>query len=229
MAEAPDVIVLGGDYVTWGDRALRRGRPPTRWRRSSAPHGVFAILGNHDDDRDMPAALTAKGFVVLRDARTRLTVRGETLDFAGIRYWTRRVDRHRARAARRVAERHSAGAHADAAGRGTALAVPLVLSGHTHGGQIVLPGSRRHRGARVPGHRRDRTPRGHDDLRQPRRRHRVHAGSSELSTRSRDPHPAAGRGLTAACIVSRAGAYCPTRILINQNYRGKRGLIWLNV
>ena len=23
-----------------------------------APHGVFAILGNHDDDRDMPAALT---------------------------------------------------------------------------------------------------------------------------------------------------------------------------
>ena len=52
----PDLIVLGGDYVTWGDRqyvgAVRRSA-----RGLSAPHGVFAILGNHDDDHDMPAAL----------------------------------------------------------------------------------------------------------------------------------------------------------------------------
>ena len=31
----------------------------------------------------MPAALAAKGFTVLRDARTRLTVRGEPLDLVG--------------------------------------------------------------------------------------------------------------------------------------------------
>ena len=52
---------------------------------------MLAILGNHDDDRDMPAALAAKGFTVLRDARTRLTIRGETMDFAGIRFWTYKV------------------------------------------------------------------------------------------------------------------------------------------
>ena len=54
----PDLIVLGGDYVTFGDREfvepVAELLAPLR-----APHGVFAILGNHDDDRDMPAALAA--------------------------------------------------------------------------------------------------------------------------------------------------------------------------
>ena len=34
MAERPDLIVLGGDYVTWGDRRLRRAVAPKRSRRS---------------------------------------------------------------------------------------------------------------------------------------------------------------------------------------------------
>ena len=56
---SPDLIVLGGDYVTWGDRAFVK--PVAELLAPlTAPHGVFAILGNHDDDRDMPAALTAK-------------------------------------------------------------------------------------------------------------------------------------------------------------------------
>ncbi len=139
MGEAPDLIVLGGDYVTWGDRRfvgpVAEGLAPL-----AAPNGVFAILGNHDDDRDMPAALAAKGFVVLRDARTRLTVRGETLDLAGIRYWTRRASdiAHVLRGASPnvFLLAHTPMRLAEAA----ALTVPLVLSGHTHGGQIVLPG-----------------------------------------------------------------------------------------
>lgn len=139
MAEAPDMIVLGGDYVTWGDRRFVRPVADAL-APLAAPNGVFAILGNHDDDRDMPAALTAKGFVVLRDARTRLTVRGETLDLAGIRYWTRRASdiAHVLRGASPnvFLLAHTPMRLAEAA----ALTVPLVLSGHTHGGQIVLPG-----------------------------------------------------------------------------------------
>ena len=38
----------------------------------------------------MPAALAARGFTVLKDQRTTLTIRGERVDFAGIRFWTRR-------------------------------------------------------------------------------------------------------------------------------------------
>ena len=90
MAERPDLIVLGGDYVTWRDP--RYVRPAAdALARLSAPHGVIAILGNHDDEREMPAALAAKGFTVLKDARTRLTIRGEVIDFAGIRFWTYKV------------------------------------------------------------------------------------------------------------------------------------------
>jgi predicted MPP superfamily phosphohydrolase len=139
MAEAPEMIVLGGDYVTWGDRRFVKPVADAL-APLAAPTGVFAILGNHDDDRDMPAALTSKGFVVLRDARTRLMVRGETLDLAGIRYWTRKASdiAHVLRGASPnvFLLAHTPMRLAEAA----ALTVPLVLSGHTHGGQIVLPG-----------------------------------------------------------------------------------------
>ena len=139
MAEKPDVIVLGGDYISFGDRRYVQ-RAADALAGLSAPHGVLAVMGNHDDDRDMPAALAAKGFTVLRDARTRLTIRGEPIEFAGIRFWTYKVAEiaHVLRGAlpltfllahspKRVLEAQQ-------------LAVPAVISGHTHGGQIVLPG-----------------------------------------------------------------------------------------
>ena len=44
-----------------------------------------------------------RGFEVLRDARTRLTVRGEALDLIGIRYWTRQAGEIDAGGARRGA------------------------------------------------------------------------------------------------------------------------------
>jgi uncharacterized protein len=139
MGEQPDMIVLGGDYVTWGDRAYV-------WPCSEAlgmlraPFGVYAVVGNHDDDRDMPAALVARGYEVLRDARTTVTVRGEKIDLVGVRYWTQR-GRDIARVIGGAKNMIVLLAHdprrlIEAA----ALNIPLVLSGHTHGGQVVLPG-----------------------------------------------------------------------------------------
>lgn len=139
MAETPDLIVLGGDYVTWGDRryvapAAEALAPLT------APYGVIAVLGNHDDDRDMPAALAARGFTVLRDARTQLQIRHEAVDFAGVRFWTRRVV-DIARVIRGASSNLILLAHTPKRLIEAAeLSVPLMLSGHTHGGQIVLPG-----------------------------------------------------------------------------------------
>lgn len=142
LAERPDLIVLGGDYVTYGSGPDRRYVGPVAEALGAltAPHGVFAILGNHDDDKDMPAALEAHGIAVLRDARTRLTINGEPLDIAGIRYWTRRAAEIelvlRGAHANLILLAHTPWRLVEAA----ALSVPLVLSGHTHGGQIVLPG-----------------------------------------------------------------------------------------
>jgi predicted MPP superfamily phosphohydrolase len=137
-AERPDIIFLGGDYVTWGDRQFVH---PSADALSglSAPHGVFGILGNHDDDRDMPAALNSRHIAVLKDARTRLTINGEVINLVGIRFWTKRVSDiaglMRAQAATTILLAHDPRRLGEAA----ALHVPLVLSGHTHGGQVVIP------------------------------------------------------------------------------------------
>jgi uncharacterized protein len=146
MAERPELILLGGDYVTWGgDQRVIGDRhfvePAAEAVRGlSAPHGVFGILGNHDDDRDMPAAMAARGVEILKDARTRLTVRGEALDLIGIRYWTTR-GRDIASVARGAAKASILLAHNPwRLKEAAALSLPLMLSGHTHGGQIVLPG-----------------------------------------------------------------------------------------
>ena len=139
LAQKPDLIVLGGDYVTFGDRAFV-GPVAELLAPLQAPHGVFAILGNHDDDRDMPAALTAQHIQVLKDARTRVAIRGEHLELVGIRYWTRRAA-DIARILKKAEDTVLLLAHdprrlTEAA----ALDVPAVLSGHTHGGQVLVPG-----------------------------------------------------------------------------------------
>lgn len=139
MAEKPDLIVLGGDYISFQDRRYAQAAADAL-APLSAPHGVFAVLGNHDDERDVPAVLAAKHFTVLRDARTRLTINGEPLDIAGIRYWTHRVSDItrvlRGASPNLLLLAHTPKRLVEAA----ALSVPLMLSGHTHGGQIVLPG-----------------------------------------------------------------------------------------
>ena len=138
-AETPDLVVLGGDYIT--SRDTRFAEPVAELLAPlRAPHGVFAIIGNHDDERRVPAALKRHDIVVLRDQRTRVSIGGQGMDVAGIRFWTRdgaqiaRVLRNGrdpvlllAHDPRRLVE-------------ASALGVSAVLSGHTHGGQIVLPG-----------------------------------------------------------------------------------------
>jgi predicted MPP superfamily phosphohydrolase len=136
----PDLTVLGGDYVTFGDRKFVGPVAELLSPLAHSPQGSFAVLGNHDDDRDMPAALTQHGFTVLKDQRTSLTIRGETLDLAGVRFWTRRPsDLARVLAGTSgttIMLAHDPRRLVEAA----ALDVQLVLSGHTHGGQVVLPG-----------------------------------------------------------------------------------------
>jgi uncharacterized protein len=138
MREHPDLIVLGGDYVTWRDRRFVTSSAEAL-APLSAQYGVYGILGNHDDDRFMPAALEAHGIDVLKDARTRLTIRGETVDLVGIRFWTKRAAEissiMRGASGTVILLAHDPRRLTEAA----ALNVPLVLSGHTHGGQVVLP------------------------------------------------------------------------------------------
>ena len=140
MSARPDLIVLGGDYVTWGDRQYVDAAAESL-SGLSAPYGVFAILGNHDDDHDMPAALVKQQVEVLRDARTRVSLAGVAIELVGIRFWTKRQSDIAALMKNAkdpvILLAHDPRRLTEAA----ALDVPLVLSGHTHGGQVVLPGA----------------------------------------------------------------------------------------
>lgn len=141
LAQArPDLIALGGDYVTDLDTTRAVHSAEMLAPLTGAPEGAFAVLGNHDDDRVVPAALAARGFEVLRDERTTRVIRGEAVVIAGLRYWTRRL----AEVAKVIAGSAPSTillAHDPRRLREAAqLGIPLVLSGHTHGGQVVLPG-----------------------------------------------------------------------------------------
>src|SRR5882724_6420998 len=46
LAERPDLIVLTGDFIHKGFHHIERAAASVR--RLRAPHGVFAVLGNHD-------------------------------------------------------------------------------------------------------------------------------------------------------------------------------------
>jgi predicted MPP superfamily phosphohydrolase len=88
----------------------------------------------------LPAALRRRGVAVLTYQRTVIDVRGVPLQLAGIWFWTRkpgdiaRVLRGSPTTTLLLA--HDPRRLTEAA----ALGVPAVLSGHTHGGQIVVPG-----------------------------------------------------------------------------------------
>ncbi|WP_396624500.1 metallophosphoesterase [Luteitalea sp.] len=134
----PDLVVLGGDYVTHRNRRYL-GDAAAPFAALRPREGLFAVLGNHDDTTEMPRILRRAGVTTLHDARTRLTVRGEPIDLVGLDYWTRDMPTLRrllrGRAPFTVMLAHDPRRLREAA----ALDLPLVLSGHTHGGQIVMP------------------------------------------------------------------------------------------
>ena len=200
MNERPDLIILGGDYVTWGgDRSVSGDRhfvePAAESVRTlSAPHGVFGVLGNHDDDRDMPAAMAARGIEILRDERTRLTIRGEPLDLIGIRYWTTR-SRDIASVARGASARprFSSRTHPSRLKEAAAL-VRAADAERSHPWRADrATRGRRPRRAEFPhrGWRRTRADRT-DRVREPRGRHGLRADPDQLPPRGGSADPPTG-------------------------------------
>ena len=187
MAEAPDLVVLGGDYVTWRDRrfvapaadALAPLSAPARCLRGAGqPRRRPRHAGGAERERLRRAARRADASDDPR--RNARSSQGSDSGPAACR-----TSRHVLRGASPnvMLLAHTPKRLVEAA----ALAVPLVLSGHTHGGQIVLPVDRGRRRARVSRHRRHGQARQHGNLREPGRRHGVRPGAPQLPPRSRDP------------------------------------------
>jgi predicted MPP superfamily phosphohydrolase len=142
-AAQPDVIVLTGDYVTRSTKFMRSGAAALA--KLSAPLGVIAVLGNHDywTDPDVVGHLLrdTAGARVLKNETEVLERSGEYLAIAGLDDpVTRNDDLDRTLAAVPPSCPVVLLAHTpDIAPKAAERGVDLVLAGHTHGGQVVLP------------------------------------------------------------------------------------------
>jgi predicted MPP superfamily phosphohydrolase len=144
-AERPDLVALTGDYVTLGKRKEFIEPVAAALGKLRAPLGVFASLGNHDvwvDGPLMQQALERHGCAVLRNRGTAVVRGGARLGVVGLGdQWTEEIDF--ARGFRGVPEgrpslilMHNPDAFEDwPAGH-----PGLILAGHTHGGQVAIPG-----------------------------------------------------------------------------------------
>lgn len=146
----PDLIALTGDFVSvpwFGDPAdaASAAEPCAQLlRQMRAPHGLWAVMGNHDaftDPDRVTSTLRSTGIQVLSNQSV-------PIERDGARFWLGGVDDVLGGDAELDATLHDIPAneatvllvhepdYADTVAR---YSVDLQLSGHTHGGQVRVP------------------------------------------------------------------------------------------
>ena len=145
-----DVVLLGGDFVSFHARYVDRMIEPLR--RLQPPFGKYGVLGNHDllgDDEYIAARLADAGVTVLVNANVRLRPPHDDIWICGFDDWDEgSPDADRAFAGAtgtRIALAHQPDALLAIGER----PFHLAFFGHVHGGQFLLRNREpaiRHRG-----------------------------------------------------------------------------------
>jgi predicted MPP superfamily phosphohydrolase len=140
----PDLVALTGDYVWRNQEAAFELAPILAGL--DARYGVYSVLGNHDlwlDERAVKAAFAQAGLPLLMNQGIEVNAGNGSLYLAGLEDgWSGRPD------LRQALENAPAGTpvvlllHEPDLVNQTSLdpRITLQLSGHTHGGQVRLPG-----------------------------------------------------------------------------------------
>jgi predicted MPP superfamily phosphohydrolase len=143
MQTRPDLVLIGGDLVT-GHVSEATSSLPALASCAGAPLGAWFCFGNHDyfggDPEELQRNLAACGIRTLKNESVRLHHENGSFVLGGIDDllfgkpdWQRLESAH---GVPHLLLAHNPDHFYDAVAR----AVPLMLSGHTHGGQIRLPG-----------------------------------------------------------------------------------------
>ena len=146
----PDLIALTGDFVSVpliGDdpKAALAAEPCAQiLREMTAPHGLWAVMGNHDfntDQERVTRALRAEGIKVLRN-------QSDAIERDGARFWLAGVNDVLSRTADLTATLSGVPAseavvllahEPDFADEASRFPIDIQLSGHSHGGQVRIP------------------------------------------------------------------------------------------
>ena len=142
----PELIVILGDYMSSNGHVTRRVEPEhfgPILKDLHAPLGVYSVLGNHDSwysGVQVRRGLEKNGIQVLDNEVIHFDARGTQLWLVGLAdLWTRRQAVADTIAmvpegAPMIALTHNPDIFPDLPQR-----VPLLLAGHTHGGQVRFP------------------------------------------------------------------------------------------
>lgn len=139
----PDVIVLTGDYVSRTEANIGPAGDALAGLKSK--YGAYAVLGNHDywtDAKLMARALRESGIDVLFDEKRRISIGRSSIWLVGFDdEWEGNPDYEKALNGISsndicIAIAHNPDAVLSLDGR----PVNLLLTGHTHGGLINIPG-----------------------------------------------------------------------------------------
>ncbi len=146
----PNLIALTGDFVSLpligdGRKAAFAAEPcASLLRQMSAPHGLWAIMGNHDDATDprhVTRALQAQNIQVLAN-------QSQPIEQDGARIWLAGVNDVLSGTANLSKTLHGVPAgeavillahEPDFADEASRFPIDLQLSGHSHGGQVRIP------------------------------------------------------------------------------------------
>jgi uncharacterized protein len=141
----PDLILFGGDYISESPRFLESVREPLRAMADISKYGAYGILGNHDlsNIRErVVEMLRHAGITVLQNDSVKIETRQGPLWIVGIDdAILGKTDLPKAFAcvpagAPAIAMWHEP----DLSPRAEPFGPFLLLCGHTHGGQVRIPG-----------------------------------------------------------------------------------------
>lgn len=138
----PDLILLTGDYL---DQARKLEGALNFFKLLRCEGGIFAVQGNWEywarlEGEPLRRKLAKTGVELLIDERRDLLIRGIPLSILGLDYPSASHDLAKIRQAATSNRLNIVLSHVPAFGHDRLAPVAdLILSGHTHGGQVRLP------------------------------------------------------------------------------------------
>lgn len=153
QAQQPDVVVMVGDFVDESTTRADMMAACQALGRMDAPYGVYFVFGNHDKNnyagegraytgKELTAALEENGVTVLEDETVLIDDRfyligrqdaSEAVEHRGGRASMAELTQNLDKSKFSIVLDHQPRDYASQAASG----VDLVLSGHTHGGQLI--------------------------------------------------------------------------------------------